>query len=307
MPTFLPHKTGGLAALLCLSTLLLQPGVAGAAVWYTGEFSADIIITDPRAPDGKVRGSFYVGKDRFRAEGIHQGKRKALIVHPQERKVWMLLPEEKSYYAGAGGAPVPPKPDIDRLPGDNDGPCRQDKAISCTRLGTEKLNEVETEKWEVKITPPGPPPGQPTAGAPTEQPVQKATVWADPKRHIIVRQQLEGGPAMERLLVATEKVADRATEKWAVTQTFQGASQKYFRWVDSRLRVPVREEEDGKVVMELVNIQEKPQAAALFEIPKEYKEVQPPAPPAADAGPGQTRLDELPAASPPPPGKLQYR
>lgn len=305
MHTSMTRKTGGLAVLLGLSTLLLQPTDAGAAVWYTGEFSADIIITDPRAPDTKMRGTFYVGKDRFRAEGMLQGKQKVMIVHPQEHKVWMLSPEDKTFHAGPGAAPIPPKPDIERLPGDSDGPCKQEKAITCTRLGTEKLNDVETEKWEIKLTPP---PGQkPAAGAPAPA-AQKVLVWADTTRRIIVRQHPEAGPTSERVLTATEKVADRTTEKWTVSHTFQGNTQKYTRWVDSKLRVPVREEENGQVVMELVNIQEKPQPATLFDIPKEYKETAPPSPPGEMGQGGQPpRGGE---GAPPPsaqPGKLQYR
>ncbi|MBF0400215.1 MAG: hypothetical protein HQL90_05555 [Magnetococcales bacterium] len=299
------YKSGGFALLLGLSALCFQPATALAAIWYNGEFSADIIITDPQTPEGKVQGTFYVGKDRFRAEGVHQGKRKALIVHPQEHKVWMLFPDEKSYYAGPGSAPIPPRPDVERLPGDNDGPCKQDKAIACKRLGTETLHGVETEKWEVTLTPPPPPAGQPAGATAPQAAVQKATVWADPARRIIIRQQPEVGPAMERILTGTEKVADRLTEKWTITHTFQGNTQQSTRWIDSKLRVPVREEEEGKLLMELVNLQEKPQPASLFELPKDYKEIQPPAPPTAQQAPATPPAGSAPV--PAQPGKLQYR
>ncbi|MBF0184884.1 MAG: hypothetical protein HQM06_10910 [Magnetococcales bacterium] len=299
----LPHRTGNrFAILLGLSSLLAIPTVSQAAIWYTGEFSADIIMNDPRTPDSKARGTFYVGKDRFRAEGVHQGQKKVMIVLPQEHKVWMLQPDEKTYYAGPGNAPVPPKPDVERLPGDADGPCKQERGITCSKLGNEKLNGVDTEKWEIKVSPP---PGQAPAGKAPES--QKVLVWADPSRHIIIRQQPEAGPAMERVLTAVEKVNGRDTEKWKVSMSFQGKSQSYIRWVDSGVRVPVREEEGGQVLMELVNIQEKAQAAALFELPKEYKEVQPPAPPPPPGGEmGQPR----PGDGNPPPGqagKMQYR
>ena len=301
----LPYKTGGFAVLLCLSAAMTYPTTARAAVWYLGEFSADIVITDPQTPDNKARGTFYVGKDRFRAEGTHQGKQKALIVHPQEHKVWMLFPEEKSYYAGPGGAPVPPKPDIDRLPGDADGPCKQDRSITCARLGTETLNGIETEKWEIKIIPPTPPTGQSTGTSSPDQSVQKVTVWADPARHIVIRQQPEAGPTTERVLAATEKIADRSTEKWAISQSYQGTTHQFFRWVDSKLRVPVREEEEGKVVMELVHIQEGHQADTLFEIPKDYKEIQRPDPP-VERGQEPPKAGDVPPPAPAQPGKLQY-
>ncbi|MBF0096538.1 MAG: DUF4412 domain-containing protein [Magnetococcales bacterium] len=293
-----PHR---FALLLGLTTLLAAPCSSQAAIWYAGEFSADIIISDPRTPGNKARGTFHVAKDRFRAEGIHQGKQKVMIVLPTEHKVWMLQPEEKTFFAGAGNAPVPPKPDRERLPGDVDGLCKQERGITCSKLGNEKLNGVETEKWEIKLTPPG----QPAAGQAPE--VQKVLVWADVQRHIIIRQQPEAGPAMERVLTAVEKVNGRDTEKWAVSMIYQGKSQSYNRWVDSALRVPVREEENGQVLMELVNIQEKSPAATLFEIPKDYREIQPPIPatPAAgDSGQRRPTENSAPAAQP---GTLQYR
>ncbi|WP_130470399.1 DUF4412 domain-containing protein [Candidatus Magnetaquicoccus inordinatus] len=305
---FLQHRTiRRFAILLGLSALLSAPATSQAAIWYSGEFSADIIINDPRTPESKARGSFHVGKDRFRAEGVHQGKQKVMIVLPQEHKVWMLHPEEKTFYAGAGNAPIPPKPDIERLPGDKDGPCKQERGITCSKLGNEKLNGVDTEKWEITITPPPPPPGQPVAKAPEKQ---KVLLWTDPQRRIIIRQQPDVGPAMERVLVATEKVNGRDTEKWNVSMSYQGKSQGYIRWVDSSLRVPVREEENGQVLIELVNIQEKAQPASLFEIPKEYKEVAvPPLPMSQIPGSGEMGHPQVDERSAPTaqPGKMQYR
>ncbi|MBF0460558.1 MAG: hypothetical protein HQL87_04100 [Magnetococcales bacterium] len=274
MRIFSPHKRGGLIVLLCLFALLLSPSVAHAVVWYAGEFSADIIITDPRTPDSAVRGTFYVGKDRFRTEGIQQGQPAAMIVQPQDRLVWTLFPEDKTYYAGPGSLPVPPRPDVEQLPGDADGPCQQDKAIVCTRLGTETRHNVATEKWEIQIPPPSPPSGKPDAADERKQTMQKVLLWVDPVRHIVIRQQLEQGPGMERLLVATENKAGRVTEKWDITQTFQDQTQHTFRWVDSKLRLPIREEAAGKVIMELVNLHEGVQAAERFAVPNDFKEIQ---------------------------------
>lgn len=268
------HRTIEFTILLCLSALLASPVTAKASVWYAGEFSADIIISDPRAPQNKARGTFYVGKDRFRAEGVHRGQHKVLIVQPLNRKVWMLFPKDKTYYAGPGEAPIPPKPDVERLPGDRDSPCQKDKALSCTRIGSETINGIKTEKWEINHQ--RPMPATEGSDTPPKHIKRKMTLWIDPARRIVLRQQPEKGPTMERLLVATENIKGRQTEKWAFVQSYQGQTQKYFQWVDTALRVPVREEEDGKILMELVNIQEKKQPASLFEIPSLFKEIQPP-------------------------------
>ena len=212
MRTSLQHETVGLAVVWCLFALLICPVSARAAVWYDGEFSADIIITMPHAPDNAVRGSLNVGKDRFRSEGLHQGKPAAMVVHPQERMVWMLFPTEKTYYTGPGDLLVPPRPDVERLPGDSDGPCQQDKTIVCTRLGTETLHGLETEKWAILIPPPSPPAAADQAA---RQSAQKVTVWADssggPEMMLVAKWMLVCRPVSPMTLrLATGKVKDGA-------------------------------------------------------------------------------------------------
>ena len=292
------YRRGGTTILLSLFAWLTNPVTAEAAKWYSAEFSADIVHTDPRTPQNKLRSTFYAGKDRFRIEGVYQGKRTAMIVHLSEHKMWTLFPENKTYYAGPGRVPVPPTPDIERLPGDRESPCQQDKATSCRRIGSETLHGVTMEKWEITLQ--GPPPAA-RGGKMPQSMTRKVTLWADPSRHIIARQQPEGGPAIDRLLVAMEKINGRQTEKWTFVQGGKGQTQKHFRWVDAKLRLPVKEERGGKVIMELMNIQEKAQPADLFTIPAGFKKIQPPFPFQRQGGPGQ---GQPPHAAPP--GQLQY-
>ena len=264
-------KNMGLVSWLFFFAYWVNPMSAHATPWYTGEFSADVVLTDPRAPQNKVHGTFHVGKDRFRAEGLFQGKRSVLIVRPLDRMVWTLFPEDKTYYAGPGKMPIPPKPDLEQLPGDADSPCQQDRALSCTSIGSESLHGIQTEKWHIVYQ------GHvPVAGNRAQPLERKATLWADPSRHIVIRQQPEGGPLMERTLIATERINGRETEKWTFVHSFQGQSQRYVRWVDVQLRVPVREERNGTVVMELLNVHARKQPADLFEVPKAFREIQPP-------------------------------
>lgn len=294
------RKTTGLSIILSLFALLTNPATMEANVWYSGEFSADIILTNPSDPQNKVRSTFYVGKDRFRAENIHQNQLKVLIVHPNDHKIWMLFPEDRTYYVGPGRTPIPPKPDKERLPGDSNSPCQQDKALSCSQIGSETLGGIPTEKWEIIHH------GQIPTNAEShepQRPTRKVNLWIDPSRHIIIRQQPEQGPVMERSLVAVENINGRQTEKWAFVLSFRGKTQKSLQWVDVKLRVPVREEEAGKIMMELVNIKENHQPANLFEIPRTFRKIQPPFRSQQQGQPGQRRTQQPPPAQP---GKLQY-
>lgn len=299
------HVAGSRIIVLFLLSLFVCPVTAQAGVWYAGEFSADIIITDPGVSNSKVHGTFHVGKDRFRAEGMHQGQHKVLIVHPLDHKVWMLFPESKTYYAGPGRVPVPPKPDVERLPGDHDSPCQEDKWLSCVRIGTETLNGIKTEKWEISHQRQAATRADPNV---SQASGTKVVLWADLSRRIVIRQQTSAGSVVERTLVAMEKINGRQTEKWAFSKQYQGETQNFFQWVDAKLRVPVRDEIEGKTAMALVNIQEKPQPAHLFEIPRAFKEVPSPLRSRQQGGPEQGQPWSGGASSPPsaPSGTLQY-
>lgn len=266
------------AVVATLIAVLLHATAGKASVWYPGEFSATIALSHPTAPQSTVRGTFHVGQDRFRAEGDYQGQRTVLIVQARDRKVWTLFPQNKTYYAGPGRTPTPPKPDIERLPGDRDGPCQQQReGVTCRQVGTETRHGIATEKWVITYSG-----GSPAASNAPAAPEREVTLWVDPTRRIVIRQQFQDGPSMERSLTATEPVHGRQTEKWTFVQSFQGKTREHVLWVDAALRVPVREETGGKVVMELVNIQEKPQPANLFEVPASFREIQPPFPPSGE-------------------------
>ena len=293
----LQHATITLVTFLSLLLILNQPTNAQAAIWYSGEFSAEIIMTDPKNPNNIAHGTFYVGKDKFRAEGTHQGQHKILIVHPRNLKIWTLFPTKKTYYAGMGRTPTPPKPDRVHLPNEKKSPCQLDKNLICTKVGSESINGIQTDKWEITYQ---------RKTASTNQPTHKITIWVDPVRHITIRRQPSGGPTLERMLITSEKVNGRQTEKWGFIQTFRGKSQHFSQWIDAKLRVPVLEKHNGKTVMELHNIKEQPQPASLFEIPKGYQEIQAPFRAMKQGHPGANDRLSAPPTPPALPEKMQY-
>lgn len=268
-----------------LPLLLLAPLSAQAepqsTAWFGGEFSADVVMSKPDNPANQAKGKIFVGQRKVRAQGEHQGITKSVIVDHVARKAYTLLDSSKQYHEGIGQAPMPPSPDIDVLPADGESGCNLDKGPKCAKLGVEKVGAVDAEKWQISITNPQ-----------TNQTVS-TFVWADPQRHVVVRQQSDAGPLMERLLVASEAVEGRATEKWEFINTFNNQTRKSTQWIDAKLRVPVRVMIEGKTVVEVKNIQEGPQAAELFQVPAGYQVMQPqaqPMPPrAGQAAPGSGR------------------
>jgi hypothetical protein len=81
----------------------------------------------------------------------------------------------------------------------------------------------------------------------------------------------------------------RSTLRWQIDQTTTGKPIRAFLWIDPRLKVPIREEYPDGATVEMLNIQEGQQPAQLFQIPGQYKQVQPPAPPEQKSGAAPSR------------------
>lgn len=245
-----------LAIFLCLLMTIPQKGMANG---YLKEFSAIMNLSNPKNPQQKIKTTLHVAKDRFRSEGIFDNKSNVLIVHTTERKMWTLFPDDKTYHIGPGKAPVPPKPDRESLPSDKESHCTKNPNISCSKVGTETIDGIKTEQWEVTIT--------------HKNRQKSVLLWVDPSRKIIIRQQSDKGPTLNRKLLSIEELNGRQTEKWLFSSQFQGQTKQYLEWVDVSLRIPIQKEVQKQIVRELTQIQEKTQPPSLFEIPKDYQQI----------------------------------
>ncbi|MBF0180304.1 MAG: hypothetical protein HQM03_09800 [Magnetococcales bacterium] len=275
-----------------LATLALPTGAAHAANWYNSPFSADILMTNPENPKDQAKGKLFVGPDRFRSEGMYQGTKKVLIINLADRKAFTLLPDKKEYHEGMSEALMPPKPDVELMPGDPQGPCKTDAQLNCAAAGNETINGIPTEKWTVKAS--------------AKEVAYQVSLWIDPKRRIVIKQQPENGPTMERKLLGVEKVNGRDTEKWEFTHSFKDKRNSYLQWIDVNLRIPVRMGEGRNSPMEISNIAEGNQDAALFQVPKDFKQVAPPAPPSAQPDePNAKGQPPMPDADKKAPAKFQ--
>ncbi|MBF0341800.1 MAG: hypothetical protein HQL95_12695, partial [Magnetococcales bacterium] len=241
---------------VALAVLLTLPGVARAASWYSAPFSAEVVMINPVDAKDRASGKLFVGPDRFRAEGVYQGSKKVLIVNMTDRKAFTLFPDKKEYHEGMSEALMPPRPDVERMPDDPQGPCKTDPQLTCSREGNETIHGIPTDKWQVKAS------GKDGAAF-------LVTIWVDPKRRIVIRQQPDNGPLMERKLVATEKLNGRDTEKWEFIHSYKEQRNSHLQWVDAALRIPVRMGEGRQATMEVTSLKDGPQEATLFQVPKD--------------------------------------
>ncbi|MBF0128017.1 MAG: hypothetical protein HQM02_12515, partial [Magnetococcales bacterium] len=249
-------------SVVLLVAVCISPNPARAASWYGAPFSADVVMINPENPKDQAKGKLHVGLDRFRSEGVYQGTKKVLIINMGDRKSYTLIPDRKAFHEGMSEALMPPKPDVERMPGDPLGPCKTDRQLTCAQEGNETVHGIPTEKWTIKAS--------------SKDASFLVTLWIDTKRRIVIKQQPENGPLMERKLLGVEKVNGRDTEKWEFIHSYQEQRNTFVQWVDVNLRIPVRMGEGRQASMEVANIVEGNQDEALFQVPADFKEIEPP-------------------------------
>ncbi|MBF0189663.1 MAG: hypothetical protein HQL99_00770 [Magnetococcales bacterium] len=270
-------------AIVLTAWLCLSPAVSWAALWYTAPFAADILMINPVDDKDRAAGRLFVGVDRFRAEGVYQGSQKVLIVNLAERKAFTLIPDKKEYYEGLSEALMPPRPDVERMPDDPKGPCKTDPQLACARDGNETIHGIQTEKWSITAS------GKDGAS-------HVVSIWVDAGRRIVIRQQPQNGPLMERRLLGVEKIDGRDVEKWEFVHRFKDQRNRYLQWVDAALRLPLRMGEGRQANMEISALREGGQDALLFQVPADYKKVNPPPLPTAFGPEGPVHPPASPAS-----------
>ncbi|MBF0415968.1 MAG: hypothetical protein HQL78_06645 [Magnetococcales bacterium] len=244
------------------------------AAWYTKEFSAQVkwTIPTPTEPE-KIEGHVYVGDKRLRIENTTKGHTNALIFLVQEKKAWTLDLAAKNYHDGVARMAMLPKPDTDILPSDPDSPCaNKEKRVTCAKTGSGTLDGVATEEWTITI----------------DQDQQKGEIKLsiDPARHLVLKQQPDVGPVRTRTFLGDMDHQGRPTEKWKVSEEFQGQSTVLEQWVDKELRLIVRESgQAGDVLLDVSAIKIAPQPDSLFKIPDGFKLTQPVMDPHPPGGP----------------------
>lgn len=135
-----------LLALLILAGLCVPPSFAEEFPRPMVDYRADTIMkAEQRGGDGPmtIPGKVYFSQGKERREMEMMGRTSVLIQRPDLKLTWMLMPEQRMYMEYAK---VPTNQHQD--PADNWKNARIEK----TRLGSETVNGVATEKYKIVAT-----------------------------------------------------------------------------------------------------------------------------------------------------------
>jgi hypothetical protein len=246
--------------LILILGLLLYPLLASAA-WFGTQFSADMMAYNPQWKQWQSMGKVYVGDARMRMEMGPANRRQVTIYDGKQDKLYMLNPERRAYMEHTvppGGSM--PMLAVQSMPGDRDSLCQQDK-ITCRKLGEDKVSGIPVEQWEL-----------------VDQRDKLATLrtieWLDTKRKMLLKKESPGNQSMELKFLGNAKQGGRSVEKWELTNRRGNQTSRTLSYVDPKLNAVIRLE-SGDHVMALSNIEEGPQPANLFQIPRDYRKVTP--------------------------------
>jgi hypothetical protein len=246
-------------AVYLISVLLVAGSPTVFAADKVIQFSAEAVQTTPER--GTVRAKVYVGEDAVRNEYRMKGQTFVEIVRTRTRDRILLNPSRKEYVIQPGGNVNLPTRQSKQ---DRQKPCDGVANVTCRLLGKEQVNGRAAEKWEFV---------QQLNGREV-----RSLHWIDVRKRFPVRQLFPDGTVSEMNLLGTEKLDGRVVEKWeVVTIRPDGQRMRSVQWHDDKLNMAIREELPGGYVRELKNIKPGRQAASLFRIPPDYREIKPPA------------------------------
>ncbi len=217
------------------------------------QFSADAVITIPGEP--QTSSKLYVGHDMVRTEVKTQNGVIVDIVYPLEGKLIKLNPQLKQYVE------IPIKKQTKVLQ-DKSNPCFRLQHATCTKMGEEKINGFNTQKWKI-IT--------------LHQGKKVRTLhWVDVQRQLAIREFFNDGSMAEMVFEKNEIINNRKTEKWIRTLSrADGTTVLSYQWYDPQLKISIREELAGGYVRELKNLKIAVQNDSLFKIPDGFSDMKP--------------------------------
>ncbi len=232
----------------CLILVFLIINTANAAL-TDEQFSADAVITIPGEP--QTSSKLYVGLNVVRTEVKTQNGLIVDIVYPLEGKLIKLNPQLKQYIE------MPIKKQTNDLQEKNN-PCLRLQHATCTKLGNEKINGFNTQKWKIITL--------------QEGKKVRTLHWVDVQRQLAIREFFNDGSMAEMILEKNEIINNRKTEKWVRTLSrADGTTVLSYQWYDPQLKISIREELVGGYIRELKNLKIAIQNENLFEIPDDFK------------------------------------
>lgn len=213
-------------------------------------FSADAYQQAPQQPPQQMK--MYVTENAVRSEYTSPRGQVIEIVMRKEQRRITLFPEHKSYREETGVA-IP----NERFQSKDASPCAGVPNVTCKKIADEKLNGIDTEKWEF-------------VSNITDTEI-RTTHWFNKQYRFPVKQNYPDGTISELHKITTETVSNREAQKWQLVITRpNGMRHESFQWYDPELRIAIREEIPGGYIRELRNITLGKPDASLFKIPEGY-------------------------------------
>jgi len=215
------------------------------------EFSAEAVQSIPGRQSTNVK--MFISKKAVRTESIMNGNTIVEIVYPKEKRRVLLNQPRKTYIEQKAQTNKSQK--VKKL---KNSPCDGIANATCKKLGGEKINGRDANKWEMNVQRNGQ--------------NFKSLHWLDKKRYMPLREQWHDGTVTTMTMLGKEKVNGRNTEKWQLHSIRpNGQFMDSQQWYDTKLKMVIREMLPGGYVRELCNIKVARQNKKLFNIPSDYK------------------------------------
>jgi hypothetical protein len=226
------------------------PAISYASV-ADKEFSADAVVSIPGQQS--TTSKLFVGESVVRTETQTADGVIIDIVFTDKGKLIKLNTRHKQFIE------MP----VQKLsPAGDSNPCSRIRNASCTFMGNETIDGLETQKWQIIAS---------------KQGKNVRTLhWVDVNRQLAVREFFNDGSMAEMKLEAHENINGRDTERWIRTISRpDGSTVSSYQWYDPQLEISIKESLPGGYVRELKNIIVKKQNAELFIVPQGYKMMRP--------------------------------
>ena len=216
------------------------------------EFSADAVMSASQKTIKQTK--LFVSEKAVRTETAYDGQDIIEITYPEEGRAVLINEHLRAYRERVIDAESDNK--------DDSTPCAQILNSVCEKLGTETIDGIKTEKWQILSN--------------NQGRKLRTLHWIDIKRKLAIREFFPDGSVAELKMVKKEMINGRDTEKWERTMSRpDGANIKSYQWYDTGLKIAIREELPNGYVRELKNIQVSKQPDSLFVVPDGYKKIEP--------------------------------
>lgn len=223
---------------------------------YAISFTADAVqIRDGEFSHAKL----YWTDERVRFDYMDKGVAMAQIFDNVKKKITWLDTENKLFLERE----LSPHDVMQKVAKKSKGvknPCQNFKKAQCTRLKEVTVNERESVKWLITVDVHG-----------NDQHVFQ---WIDKKYGTVVKQENPDGSKLNVTIKENLEVNERKARKvdmYALTQN--GVSMHGSQWYDNKLGVVIKQVFADGSMDELRNIKIEKLKKSLFQVPKEYKEV----------------------------------